>query len=118
MGNLSNFITEDDILIDMGQVIIEIDNPKLARYDSSGSMFPVLDKGFKGIVVQQKSSDELFVGDIITFEKDNELIVHRIVEKGIDEQGVYFITKGDNNNFADGKIRFYQIKSILVAIIY
>ena len=31
---------------------------------------------------------------------------------------IYFITKGDNNVFDDGKIRFDQIQGILVAIIY
>ena len=46
------------------------------------------------------------------------LIVHRVVEKGIDEQGVYFITKGDNNNIDDCKIRFKDIDTVLIAVIY
>ena len=81
-------------------------------------MVPIFDTGANGVGIKPKSEDELNVGDIITFRQDGNLIVHRIVEKGIDEEGWFFITRGDNNNINDGKIRFSQIDSVLVALFY
>ncbi len=46
------------------------------------------------------------------------LIVHRVVDKGVDSDGVYFITKGDNNNYSDGKVRFEEIEYITIGILY
>ncbi len=47
------------------------------------------------------------------------LIVHRIVEIGNDDEGRYYILKGDNNRFADpGKIRYPQIRYVLIAVVY
>jgi len=114
----SDFIDEDKILTYPNKVVLEIENYSLSRYASSGSMIPLFDSGANGIGIKPKSEDELHVGDIITFRQGNDLIVHRIIEKGIDEQGYFFITKGDNNNVTDGKIRFSQIDSVLVVLIY
>lgn len=47
-----------------------------------------------------KSQSEYHVGDIITFNKDNSLVTHRIVA----EKNGGFITKGDANNTEDSKI--------------
>jgi len=45
--------------------------------------------------------------------------VHRVVYKGKDSIGTYFILKGDNNEEVDpGKVRFEQIKYKTIAIIY
>ena len=41
-----------------------------------------------------------------------------VIEKGIDEDGIYFITKGDNNSITDGKIRFEDIEYITVGVIW
>lgn len=114
----SDFITEEDIIIRQNQVIININNSNLTRYSSSGSMEPILNEKANSIVIVPKSPDDLNLGDIITYSKEGELIVHRIIKKGIDNEGVYFITKGDNNAFEDEKVRFSQIKSVIVAIVY
>ena len=59
------------------------------------------------------------IKDIISFRKDKLLIVHRVVEIGNDEQGVYFITKGDNNYIRDlYKIRFEDIKDVSIGVIW
>ena len=81
-------------------------------------MLPVLDQESNGIRIVPKSENEVNEGDIITFKQDNLLIVHRVVEKGIDNQGVYFITKGDNNSLSDGKIRFKDIEYITIGVLY
>lgn len=81
-------------------------------------MKPVIDGDANGIRIAPESPDQISVGDIVTFKQGNALIVHRVIEKGIDEQGVYFITKGDNNDLSDGKLRFEDIKYVTVAIVY
>jgi len=61
------------------------------------------------------------VGDIVAYEskyKDG-VIAHRVVEIGSDSSGWYARIKGDNNDYVDpGKVRFEQIKRIVVAVIY
>ncbi len=114
----SDWILEEDIILLDNKIIINVDNAKLSSYKPTGSMKPVLDKGANGIRVVPGIPEEIDVGDIISFNKNGLLIVHRIVEKGIDSKGVYFITKGDNNNFSDGKIRFENIEYVTIGILY
>ncbi len=114
----SDWILEDDLIILKDKIIINIENSELSYYSPSGSMKPVLDKGSNGIRIVPKDSDRINVGDIVSFNKDGMLIVHRIIEKGYDDFGLYFITKGDNNDFSDGKIRFEDIKYVTVGILY
>ncbi len=113
-----NHISEDKIIIEDNKIIIDLEDYVLSRYTSSQSMVPVLGQGTTGVGFKPKLETDLHVGDIVSFKQDGELIVHRIIEKGVDEQGIYFITKGDNNDVNDGKIRFSQIDSVLVALIY
>ena len=81
-------------------------------------MKPVLDSGANGIRVEPSSEDEIHIGDIITFRQDNYLIVHRVIDIGTDSEGVYFITKGDNNSIADGKVRFKDVEYVTVGVIW
>lgn len=113
-----DFISEDQIKVYDDKIILEIENYSLSKYSFTKSMLPIFDSGANGVGIKPKSPEDLNVGDIITFRQDGNLIVHRIIEKGIDEQGWYFITKGDNNNLDDGKIRFHEVDSVLVALIY
>ena len=113
-----DFIREDQIKVYEDFILINISNASIGRYKPTGSMRPILDKGSNGIRVMPESSDEINVGDIITFEKGEDYIIHRVMIKGFDEEGYYFITKGDNNGYYDKKIRFEQIKYKTIAIIY
>ena len=62
-------------------------------------MAPKYNRGDGVIVDKNVNKDELKVGDVIAYyDKDNKLIVHRIINKNIDES---FTTKGDYNNTAD-----------------
>ena len=89
------------------------ENPILAV--ASGSMEPVLYKGdlilIEGLQnaadIQVGTKDSEHPGDIIVFHRyhgsNNELIVHRAVEKIDNGDGTYsFKTWGDNNDYADG----------------
>jgi signal peptidase I len=114
----SSFISDKNITADKDKVIISVENPILTKYKDSGSMVPVLDRGTTGINVKPKTEDDIHIGDIISFRQGGNIIVHRVIEKGVDSFGVYFITKGDNNNLDDGKIRFEEVDSILVGLVY
>lgn len=113
-----DFIDEKNIIIEQDKIIINLSDYVISRYDSSQSMIPILDKGTNGIGIKPNSPEDIHIGDIVSFFQEENLIVHRVIEKGVDEQGIFFITKGDNNDLNDGKIRFWQIDSVLVIIIY
>lgn len=114
----SDFINESNIIAENNKISIFIKNFTFSRYNSSKSMFPLISNSSTGINKIPNSADEINIGDIISFNSENKVIVHRVIEKDYDKNGVYFITKGDNNAFRDKKIRFSDINSVLVAIIY
>lgn len=114
----SNFIEKDKILIYPEKVVINLPGATISSYEDTGSMKPTLDSNSNGIRIKPYSEDDIEIGDIVSFRKDGFLIVHRVIEKGIDSQGTYFVTKGDNNNFNDGKIRFQDIEYLTVGILY
>jgi hypothetical protein len=114
----SNWINEEDIIIYNDKIILKIPNATISSYAASGSMKPLLDKESNGIRITPKSEQEIKVGDIVSFRLFGRLVVHRVIEKGIDEKGIYFITKGDNNLVNDGKIRFEDIEYVTIGIIW
>ena len=66
----------------------------------SESMTGTIDKG-DAIVLHKVDPKDLKVGQIIAFEKDNAIFVHRIVELYSDDKGIMIITKGDANKTKD-----------------
>lgn len=114
----SNFIEKESILVYSDKIVIDLKGATISSYQDTGSMEPTLDSNSNGIRIKPESEKEIQIGDIISFRKNGILIVHRVIEKGTDSQGIYFVTKGDNNNFNDGKIRFQEIEYITVGILY
>lgn len=82
----------------------------------TGSMKPCISRTSIIIYRNDFTEDNLKIGDIVydTFHK----VLHRIVKIGQDEKGKYYIVQGDNNEIYDGKIRFSDIKGVVVGIIY
>ena len=113
-----DWIKDSQIHVYSDKIVIDLPGASMSRYADTGSMIPVLGSNSNGIRIVPQSEEQINIGDIISFKQGNDLIVHRVVEKGVDSEGVYFITKGDNNFLNDGKIRFSQVDSVLVAIIY
>jgi signal peptidase I len=113
-----DFIKEDQIEIYPDKIIIYIENASLGRYAPTGSMKPLFDEYSNGIRIIPKNEDEIYIGDIITFKEKDYLVVHRVIEIGSDDNGIYFITKGDNNTINDGKIRFKDIKYKTIGILW
>ncbi len=114
----ANWIKENQILIYDDRIVILVANATLSRYSDTNSMDPNIDFNANGIEIKPGSPSQIHVGDIISFEQGGELIVHRVIKIGMDEQGWFCVTKGDNALQDDGKIRFTQINSITIAIIY
>lgn len=70
----------------------------------SGSMEPDIQTGSIIAIksINEKASQNLQINDVITFSNpDNQLITHRIVDVTSNDSGVFYTTKGDNNNTAD-----------------
>ncbi len=114
-------IKESDIHLSNDKVVIVIPNSYIARFANTKSMDPVLDIEANAIEIRPSSPEELIVGDIISYKSkiSQDVIIHRIVYIGYDDKGWYAIAKGDNNKNPDPeKIRFEQIKGVVVAIIY
>jgi hypothetical protein len=114
-------IPESDIIVYGDRVILDIQGAQWSTFTDTNSMDPIIDQGANAIQKVPKSVDEIGVGDIISYESEfaDGIIIHRVVEKGQDENGVYFVAKGDNLPTNDpGKIRFNQIKRVVVAIVY
>lgn len=113
-----DFVDESQIEIYNDKIVIYVDNASMSRYAPTGSMKPLLDENSNGLRIVPESEEDIHIGDIITFRKGSYLIVHRVVDIGTDRQGTYFITKGDNNNINDGKVRFENIKYITIGVIW
>lgn len=71
---------------------------------ATGSMTPNINKGDMVIIenITEEEKKNLSVGDIIAFKMDNKTVVHRIINKINTSSGVFYSTKGDNNNSPDG----------------
>ena len=73
----------------------------------SGSMEPTFSRG--ALLLVKKETDYK-VGDIVVYQADQELIVHRIIE--IDGNEV--VTQGDANNAADPPFDKESIKGVVI----
>jgi hypothetical protein len=114
-------IKESQIKVYKDRVIIEIKDAQWAGFIDTNSMDPVIDKEANAIQVVPESYHDVHVGDIISYESEygEGIYIHRVIKVGFDPEGWYCIAKGDNNPTEDpGKIRFSQIKKVVIAIIY
>ncbi|MFH1210204.1 MAG: signal peptidase I [archaeon] len=117
----ADHIKEDQIHVYDDKIVIEIKNARWAGFEDTNSMDPILDKDSNAIQVIPEKPEDIQVGDIISYQSEmfNTVIIHRVVEINEDEQGIYYVTRGDNNSANDPeKIRFEMVRRILVAIIY
>ena len=111
-------ISNNNITVFKDKIVIRVTNATISNYDDSGSMKPTLWDGSRGINIVPNSEEDIKIGDIISYKFGNILVAHRVIKRGSDNQGVYFITQGDNNIMNDGKIRFNDIKYVTVGIIW
>ena len=116
-----DWIKENEISVTNDKVIIKINNPEWARFTNTNSMDPIIDEDSHAIEIVPTSPEQVQPGDIVSYKSNyvDGFIIHRVVETGYDSKGWYAIFKGDNNESNDPeKVRFSQIKRVVVAIIY
>jgi len=112
-------IKEEQIHIYEDKIVIEVKNPKWARFAATQSMVPFLDEGSNALQIQPEKPEDIQLGDIISYQYGDSVIIHRVIEINEDEQGRYYIVKGDNNPEPDPvRVRFSQVRRILIGIIY
>ena len=115
----SNHIKENQIHVYQDLIILDIKNASWGSFTDTNSMDPFLDQDSNAIEILPNKADDINVGDVISYQSSYGVIIHRVIEKGEDNQGIYYITKGDNSPFKDpSKIRFKDVKGVVVAIIY
>lgn len=114
-----DWVKESDIEMYSDGVVLSIDNPQWAVFADTNSMDPVIDSGSHAIEIIPKTPEDIHVGDIVSYSTPNGTIIHRVVETGYDNDGWYAVFKGDNNPIKDpNKVRFKDIRRIVVAIVY
>ena len=114
-------ISEEQIRVTKDKIEINLKNAEWAEFTDTNSMDPIIDSEAHAIEIIPKNEEDIQVGDIVAYESEyaKGSIIHRIVYQGKDEKGTYYVMKGDNNPTSDpGRIRFKQIKRVVVAIIY
>jgi hypothetical protein len=114
-------VPEKAIEVYQDRIILDIQDAQWATFTDTHSMEPVLFKGANALEIVPKSPDDVKVGDIVSYKSEyaEGSIIHRVVYKGEDEQGTYFIMKGDNLPTSDpGRARFNQIQRVVIAIVY
>ena len=119
LSSPSDWIKQDQIKVYHDKVILNVSGTKWARFTDTNSMDPLLDKESHALEIIPDNPEEINVGDVIAYQSSYGVIVHRVIERGEDVNGFYYIVKGDNNKFKDPfKVRFDSIRGVVVAVIY
>ncbi|MFC1696949.1 hypothetical protein ACFL1H_01335 [Nanoarchaeota archaeon] len=125
-GNVERFspqdwIKEDQIHVFQDKIVLDIEDAEWASFTNTNSMDPFLDETSNAIEIVPEAKEQLKIGDVVSYQSEfaTGTIIHRIIDIDEDEDGWFCKTKGDNNPETDpGKVRFNQIKRVLVGILY
>ncbi len=121
-GNANQkWINEERIDVNESAVTIRIPDASLGRFEDSGSMGPFIGKATNAILIKPKSESDIMVGDIIAYysEDADGLVSHRVIKVSSDSNGWHALAKGDSVPSPDpSKIRFGQVKYVVVGILY
>lgn len=115
-----DWIDEQNVHVYRNKVVVDLNNVMISSFANTNSMDPLLDAEANGLEIRPVK-DKLRAGDIISYKsKINQgMVIHRIAEIEEDEEGTYYVMKGDNSLFKDiEKVRFEQIEGVLVGILY
>lgn len=115
----NDWVKENQISVYSDRIVLNIKDATWASFTDTNSMDPVLDAGANALEILPKNANDIKVGDIISYQSSYGVLIHRVIEKGADKDGMYYIVKGDNNPTQDpGKVRFKDVKGVVVAVIY
>lgn len=53
------------------------------------------------VILKKCNAEELQIGDIVQYQKDNFTVIHRVISKYYEDGKCFLITKGDNNQVED-----------------
>ncbi|MBU0471174.1 MAG: hypothetical protein KKF89_05450 [Nanoarchaeota archaeon] len=116
-----DWIKGENIIVKDDKIIIELRNASVSSIADTHSLEPLIHKNTNVIEIKPESTKDIHLGDLAAYESNyaNGTILHRVISIGIDEEGWYVVMKGDNNPIPDpGKVRFEQIRRIVVGVIY
>ncbi len=90
---------------------------KMVRMRAGGrSMYPSIRAGSILHVKSLKEPDELLIGDIIAWEREDDMVVHRVTHKYRTDDQWFFITRGDSTLSSDRPVAFEDIAGKVVLI--
>tara|TARA_Y100000294_G_scaffold159554_1_gene162574 strand:+ start:58 stop:519 length:462 start_codon:yes stop_codon:yes gene_type:complete len=114
-----DWIKEEQIRVFKDKVVIELSDATWASFTNTNSMDPFIDENSHAIELTPQKPDDVQIGDVISYSSSYGQIIHRVIEKNVDEKGDYYIVQGDNNPLADPiKVRFDDVTGVVVAVIY
>ena len=117
----ADHVTSDEIKLLGNNVFINLDGKELrwSEFENTNSMVPLFDKNHNGLEFVPVFPEEIKVGDVISFMYNDEVIIHRVVEIGYDDEGIFYVTKGDNVlNNDPGERRFEDVLGVMFGVIF
>ena len=95
-----------NIILVLISCVNKIDDVSIFGYKTykitTDSMTPSINAG-DVIIVKKVQEEKLQVGDVITFQKQDKVITHRITNIEEQDGKKVYTTKGDNNNLEDNE---------------
>ena len=89
----SDWVKEEQIQVYPQRVILNIPGAKWAGFTNTNSMDPFIDETANAIEISPSNPDAIQVGDVISYQTSYGVLIHRVIEKGVDEEGVYYLVK-------------------------
>jgi signal peptidase I len=115
----SDWVQEEQIKVYPNQIILDIKGATWAGFTNTNSMDPFIDETSNAIEIIPGDPDAIEIGDVISYQTNYGVVIHRVIQKGRDRKGVFYIVQGDNNSFRDPfKVRYEDVKGVVVAVIY
>ena len=115
----TDWVSEKQIKVYPDRVILDVPHALWAGFTNTNSMDPLLDEQSNALEIKPDSGEQIQVGDVIAYKTNLGVIIHRVIEKNLDSEGIYYTVKGDNSTFADPvKVRFADVQGVVVAVIY
>lgn len=113
------------------KIILERDKKKILKEFTTGlledgsdvriiasgySMYPAISPGNPIIIEPVKDKANLKPGEIIAWERDSDLVVHRLIHIYESDGELYYITRGDATLTSDNPVSFNLIAGRVVSI--
>ena len=115
----SDWVNENQIKVYNHKVVLDVPNAVWAQFTNTNSMDPSFDETSNALEIKPESPYSIRPGDIIAYKTVYGTIIHRVVDVRSDQEGVYYIVKGDNNSLPDPfKVRYADVEGVVIAIIY